>query len=67
MNWQDGGSIVLGIGLLVLLWAGLRLIGRQNLKRQRVPSAMGMALLPVTFLTGIVGAIVLILQGVGFM
>jgi hypothetical protein len=67
VNWQDGGTIVIGIGLLVLLWTGLRLIGRQNLKRQRVPSAMGMALLPVTFLTGIVAAIVLILHGVGFL
>jgi hypothetical protein len=67
MSLLNGGEVILGAGLLVLLWAGLSLIGRQNLKKQRVPSALGMALLPVTFLTGIVGGIVLILHGVGML
>jgi hypothetical protein len=62
MSWLDGSALIAGIvvlGLAIVVSLALR---RRNVKE---PSAMGMALLPISVLLVFVIGIVLVLHGVG--
>jgi hypothetical protein len=64
MHWLlSGGEAVAGVAVVAATWILLRAL--QGSKMTRRPSALGMALLPVSLLVAVVVGIVLILDGVG--
>ena len=66
MDWFiNGMEAILGVAVLAVVWVTLRLLNRRASAAN--PSALGMALLPVTVLLVMVGGVVLILNGVGLM
>jgi hypothetical protein len=62
MSWLDGSALIAGIVVLALAFIVSLALRRRNVTE---PSALGMALLPISVLLVFVIGIVLVLHGVG--
>jgi hypothetical protein len=60
---MSGGEAVAGVAVMAVTWIVLRAL--QGSKITARPSALVMALLPVSFLVAIVVGLVMVLDGIG--
>lgn len=64
MTLLDGSELIVGIVVIALTFAAGIALRRRNIE---APSALGMALIPVTLLVAFVSGVVLILTGINFL
>jgi hypothetical protein len=65
MSWLDGLELIAGLAIVAAAALLVRVFERRN--AGRAPTGLGMALLPVSFLTVIVLGTLLILTGSGLL